>query len=87
MKITTKGDTTIMTTHTAPDRPMQANLDARTLLREFFLSYCVDPAETEFQCGFLACAISLWDEMQLGYDEAKAKAEAINGLTSAVAYH
>ena len=76
-----------MTTHTAPDRTMQATRDARTLLREFFQSFCVDTAETEYQSGFLACAVTLWDEMQLGYDEAKAKAEAMNGLTSAVVYH
>jgi hypothetical protein len=63
------------------DKPIQV-ADVRTWLSECFRSYCVDPADSEHQLGYLACALSLWTEMQLGDDKDKARAELMNGFNA-----
>src|SRR5262245_61098151 len=70
-----------MTTYTASNRPMKVTRDARTLLRECFRSFCVDPADSEYQLGYVACALDLWDDMQLGNDSHRVEAALTNGLS------
>jgi hypothetical protein len=76
-----------MTTDAKTNRPIEETHDVRTWLRECFLGFCVDPGDSKYQRGYLACALCLWDEMQLGHDEAKAKAEAMNGFNVGCTYH